>query len=269
MQYRAIKCTLSFMLVLLVLIPASGSAQQAGDVTNLEMLQVVNTPTAGVLKRGQYQLQLRSFAEGGMQAGISMGLFDRFMFGVSFGGMRLLGFEEPIGYKLPGAIIKYRLIEETQTLPAIALGFDMQGYGDYYEHDDFKRYWQKAPGFFASFSRNLAMGSRTMGLHGGVNFNTIENIDDDGVDFFGGIDFSLNEQISLIGEYDAALDDNIEEDIQDRFGTGKGYLNAGVRFSFAQSLVIEAFATDLLQNSAETKGFGREIRITYIETFTF
>ncbi len=241
------------------------SAQVADNVENLEMLRVVSTPTAGCLERGQYMLDLRTFGAGGVTGGVSVGLFDRFMFGISMGGNNLIGYEDPDWNELPGMMAKYRLIDETHTLPAVAIGFDMQGYGTWMDDDE--RYMFKSIGFYAAASRNFMSPYGNFGIHGGVNYNTIEEDDDNGIDFFIGVDFALNEQLSILAEYDTAFDDNAEE-TPERFGIGNGYLNAGARFSFAQVLLIEVLFTDLFNNSAEGEGIGRELRVTYVETFT-
>lgn len=240
-------------------------AQMADDISMLEMLHVVNTPTAGVLKQGQYSIQLRAYGNGGTMGGVGMGLFHRFMFGVSWGGDELIGYGNPRGNQLPGVLVKYRLFEESYALPALTIGYDMQGYGPWYDSEN--RYLYKAPGAFVAVSRNWISDFGRFGVHGGVNYNNVETDDQKGLDGFAGIDFSLNEQISLLLEYDLALDDNSDDG---RFGVGPyGYLNAGVRLTFAQALVIQFNAIDLLNVSTETPGIGRELKIVYVETFSF
>jgi len=240
-------------------------AQTPDNVANLELLQLIHTPNAGVLKKGQYLVDLHAYGNGGLNMGIGIGLFDRMMFGVSYGGNSLLGYEKPVWNDLPGMVFKYRFIEEDNVFPAITVGFDMQGKGAWFDGVD--RYQFKAPGLFAAASRNFISEFGRFGIHGGANYNTIENENDSGLDFFCGADMSLSEQLILIGEYDFALDDNKEDQ---RFGEGPyGYLNLGVRLVFAQSLVIEVDATDLLNTSTITPGIGREIKIMYLETFSF
>jgi hypothetical protein len=250
----------------IMLIPFNVSyGQVADDVNSLELLKVIHCPTAGVLKQGQYQINLSAFGGGGAQGGVSMGLFNRFMFGVSFGGDGLIGYDEPEGNKFPGVQVKYRMIDETFGFPAITIGFDMQGNGRWYEEDS--RYLFKSPGGFVAMSRNWVSDYGRFGIHLGANYNTIETDDQRSVDGFAGIDFSLNEQVALMMEYDLGFDDAADDG---RFGDPSfGYLNAGVRLTFAQALVIQFDFIDLLNSSAETPGIGREIRIVYVETFTF
>ncbi len=240
-------------------------AQFADTVESLEILHVIHTPSAGVLKNGQYRIDVRNFSDGGLHFGVAMGLFNRFMFGVSYGGLGLIGYGDPEWNDLPGMIVKYRIIEESQSLPALSVGFDMQGRG--FWSADSQRYQFKAPGAFAAVSRNWMSPYGRFGVHGGVNYNTIEDDGQQTLDGFAAIDFSLNEQLTLLAEYDFALDDNLPDGA---FGEGKhGYLNMGIRMTFAQSLVIEVDAVDLFNTSAASSGFGRELKIVYVETFAF
>lgn len=250
---------------ILAVYPAPASAQVADNVNSLEMTQVVHTPTAGVLKQGQYQIDLTAFGNGGAMGGIGIGLFNRFMFGISYGGEGLIGYGDPKGNKLPGVIVKYRVIEESMSMPALTVGFDMQGHGTWYEGS--QRYLFKAPGGFVAMSRNWLSNYGRFGVHLGVNYNTIEAEDQQSIDGFAGIDFSINEQLAILAEYDLAMDDNQEDNM---FGEGPGgYLNLGLRMTFAQSLVLQFDFTDVLNVNATTPGIGREIKIVYVETFSF
>ena len=265
---RPVRITLTALMVVFVLsavlIPTGAKAQVADNVNSLEMTQVVHTPTAGVLKQGQYQIDLTAFGNGGTMGGIGIGLFNRFMFGISYGGDGLIGYGDPKGNKYPGVVVKYRIIEESMSLPALTVGFDMQGHGTWY--DGAERYLFKAPGGFVALSRNWMSNFGRFGIHLGVNYNTIEAEDQKSIDGFAGIDFSLNEQLAILAEYDLAMDDNNEDNM---FGEGPGgYLNLGVRMTFAQSLVLQFDFTDVLNVSAATEGIGREIKIVYVETFT-
>jgi len=259
------RCAIPLMVLLLLLGSGDAQAQMADNVNMLEMLHLINVPTAGVLKQGQYQIDLRAYRDGGIQGGVGIGLFNRFMFGVSWGGEGLIGFGKPRGNKLPGVLVKYRLFEESVSFPAVTFGYDMQGQGAWYDGDN--RYLYKAPGAFVAVSRNWISDYGRFGVHLGVNYNNFETDDQRGLDGFTGVDFSINEQIAALVEYDLALDDNTKDN---RFGVGPaGYLNAGFRLTFAQALVLQFQFIDLLGSSAETQGIGRELKIVYVETFSF
>jgi len=226
-----------------------------------EIQDLIDQPTAGSLEKGEYGFDIRFFPDGGTLASLKAGLFDRFMIGVSYGAINIIGRGDPQWNELPGVLVKYRLFEETD-LPALAIGFDSQGYGMYY--DDLKRYEVKAKGLFAVFSKNFSMGwLGTMGWHGGVNYNTFEDQDDKNVNGFVGLDKSINDQISLLVEYNLGLDDN--SDLS--FGRDRGYLNAGLRWVFAGQLGIALNFKDILANRRDLEAASRELRLTYVESF--
>mgnify|MGYP001221956647 CR=1 FL=1 len=109
-----------------------------------------------------------------------------------------------------------------------------------------------------------------LGLHGGLNKSIAEN-DDGDKDFnvFIGIDKELNRSFSLLLEYDAALNDNIDNhyslnDIS--FGKGKGYVNIGLRWAISQNLMMEINFNDINKNTS-AEYTNREIKIMYSETF--
>lgn len=232
----------------------------AQNVAQVEIQDLIDQPTAGMLEKGEYGFDVRLFPNGGTLAALKAGLFDRFMIGISYGAINVIGRGEPEWNELPGVLVKYRLFEETD-LPALAIGFDSQGYGLWI--DELDRYEIKAKGLFAVMSKNFSMGwLGTLGLHGGVNFNTFEDDDDRNMNGFLGFDKSINEQISVLGEYNLGLDDNNNQ----AMGKDRGYLNGGLRWVFAGQLGIELNFKDILENRKDLSAVSRELRITYAET---
>ncbi|MCX6640457.1 MAG: hypothetical protein NTW14_08265 [bacterium] len=248
-----------FLLAILVL---PGRAAFGQDQTaQYEVLELVDQPTAGMLEKGEYGFSMRFYPYGGALGVVRAGLFNRFMIGVSYGGRNIIGRGDPEMNELPGVLIKYRLFEETD-LPAICIGFDSQGYGLWLDNKN--RYEIKAKGVFAVASKNFSLGwLGTLGMHGGINYNAFEGDDDANMDGFIGLDKSLNEEISLVTEYDLGLDDNNAQ----AFGRNRGYLNAGLRWIFAKQLSLEFNFKDLLENQKDVASISRELRISYVETF--
>ena len=247
-----------FFLAVLVL---PGTLAHAQGLANVEIQELIDQPTAGTLEKGEYGFDLRFFPYGGALAGLKAGLFERFMIGISYGARNIIGRGEPDWNELPGVLVKYRLFEETD-LPAVAIGFESQGYGEWIEELD--RYETKAKGLFASLSKNFSMGwLGTLGLHGGVNYNTFEDDDDRNLNGFLGFDKSINEQLSVVAEYNFGFDDDSDLAL----GEDKGYLNAGLRWVFAEQLGIEFNFKDILENRKDVSAISRELRITYVETF--
>jgi hypothetical protein len=233
---------------------------QAQEQAVLEPTALIDVPTAGMLMRGSYQLSLRAYAEGGLLGSIDVGIADRFMIGISYGGTSLLGRGKVKGNPQPGAHIRYRLWEEQLTLPALVLGFHSQGYGAYIDSTD--RYLVKSMGLFAAASKNFNFLGN-LGLHGGINYSLERNDGDKDINLFAGVDKNINPEMSLLAEYNFAINDNDHRAI----GSGEGYLNAGLRWIFAGRLEIDFMFRNILQNKNEFEKISREIKITFAEIF--
>lgn len=223
---------------------------------------LIDNPTAGTLPKGNFDVTLRVFGNGGVLGGTNIGLSNRFQVGVYYGAESLLGENDPIWNPRIGFQVKLQLMEERWNLPAITFGFMDQGYGAYL--DDYNRYTIKSKGFFGVISKNFYTLNVATGFHGGIN-KSLENDDgDDSPDIFFGWDFHYNQDVSIMLEYTAALNDNRSDS---PVGKGRGYLNLGVRWEFSRQLVMEADLVNLADNKKGANQFGREIRIVYVEAF--
>jgi len=248
---------LSFILLLLSLNLFSQSTSVFPQPTDL-----VTCPTAGILPRGAFLMDANLYRDGGLLFGMAVGVSGNLMFGISYGGSQIVGNQDVLWNEQPGVEVKYRLFEEGMSHPALALGFNSEGYGAYMK--DLKRYEQKAKGFYCTLSKNFDLFGN-LGFHGGANFNPLENQKDKDRDpsVFFGIDKDINSEISIFGEWDAAINDN---DL-DKMTFGKGYLNAGVRFNIVEHFHFEVLFTDILMNNKNIDHINRELRINFIEFF--
>lgn len=239
------------------------SAVAQEDSVYPQPVTLVSVPTAGIIPRGAYLSEFRLFSGGGVLAGISAGISQRFMFGVSYGGAGIIGDRKIQWHKQPGVEIKYRFIEESTKLPAFLLGFNSQGQGAYI--DSLKRYDTKAKGFYLVASKNYHFLGN-LGFHAGVNLNPLEDGDGDGdPSFFLGLDKDINPEISIVLEYDAALNDNETNALG--LGEGLGYLNAGIRWTMVQRFHLEIDFNNILLNRNKVDYFNRELKITFVEFF--
>lgn len=235
------------------------------STVKLEMRQLVNTPSAGMLGRGQYEVGMRLFANGGVLANVNVGMTKNFMIGISFGGEKFIGSGKVNFNPEPGVDVRYRIIEESVVGPAVTIGFDNQGFGPFLKRapDSTKvnRYAQKARGLFAAASKNYAfMGN--IGFHGGVNWDLTEKKDKDNqLNFFAGVDKSINQELSLVAEYDLALNDN-----RNLIGHKRGYLNIGAKLNFSR-VNVEFLVTDLFNNSKDIAKYSREIKLSFVNVF--
>ena len=226
---------------------------------------LITIPTAGGLARGTFSADLRVQKEGGLTAALAVGITDRFMFGLSYGASRLIGDKEAITYPRPEVILKYRLFDESTRIPGAAIGIDTQGFGTY--ADTLKRYSIKAYGAYLSLSKNWRSPFGNVGVHLGMNYNFTEKLDgDDDVSGFAGFDVEINPELSLLVEYNAALNEN-EYDAKDLALNRGGYLNAAIRWTFVDHLHLELDFNNLLFDEDKVSYFNRELKVTYIEYF--
>jgi hypothetical protein len=228
---------------------------------------LITLPTAGTLQRGSFALEMRIQKFGGLTSSISVGLTDRFQLGISYGSANLIGDDSLIWYPKPETNLKYLLIDESETSPGISLGIDTQGLGRFNSDDSLMRYDTKALGLFAVASKNWVTPLGNLGWHFGSNYNFVETNDNDkDVNFFMGFDIEFNPELSMMFEYNAALNENNMTSKNIAISRG-GYLNAGVRWTFVERLHIEIDFNNLMFDKKKVDYFNREIKITYIEYF--
>jgi len=254
------------LIFILLLYICSAQIEQAYPPLNL-----VSVPTAGTLPRGTYTIEALLSKNGSFTPKLSVGFTDNFSFGVSFGVQELIGNDSMFYNKTtPEVQIKYRVYEESQSMPALVYGLDTQGRGAFLGTSDngkiFNRYEQKAWGMYVVLSKNWSLLGN-LGLHLGLCKSISEN-DDGDKDFniFFGIDKELNRSFSFLIEYDAALNDNDYQLHDISFGQGKGYLNSGIRWAVSSNLMMEINFNDISKNT-NADYTSREIKIMYSEAF--
>ncbi|MBM2845072.1 MAG: hypothetical protein HW407_384 [Bacteroidetes bacterium] len=249
-------------LLLAVGLRATLEAQgSAGTEGTLEPRYLVDLPTAGMLSKGSFALDLDFYQQGGVLLGLSVGLLDKLSFGVSYGGTDLIGSGEPVMNSVPGVNIKIRIIEENVALPAIVLGFDTQGRDGYMKA--LSRYAIKSPGIYTSASKNYSLLG-FFSIHGGANYTFERGDDDKDINFFAGVEKSVGSVVSLLMEYNLASDDSNGK----AFGKGRGYLNAGVKWTVGGGLTLAVCLKDLAKNSGNNITVAnRTVKIEYAKMF--
>lgn len=226
-----------------------------------ERLNEVSAPTAGVLKKGEAKIINKIYKDNGMIIGAQVGLFDNFMFGFTYGGEDIVGDKKPTWHKNVEFSAKFRIIDETEKVPAIAIGYDSQGHGTYY--NELNRYEIKSKGFYLVASKNYKM----LGLVGfdlGIN-QTLERDDKDkDLNLFAGIYKTIGNNLTVMADYDLAKNDNAKDEYH---GIDKGYLNAGVELTINEHLSLKFITHDLLENRPHAESFNRSIQINYRWSF--
>ena len=243
-------------LILVMPLMAQISPTPARDTEPTELLDI---PTAGLLTRGSFDVDLRLFRQGGLIAKVDVGLTPRLMIGLGYGGENIIGGGKVNWNPQVGVWIKYRLFEESNALPALCLGYTNQGYGTYL--DSTNRYQNKSKGVYAVMSKNYALFG-TVSFHAGINYSFERNDKNDKPTLFFGFDKTINPEITVMTDYDLAVNDN-----NNRPGQGRGYWNAGIRWTFARQLNLTFMMRDLFSNAKNFPAPTREIKINYVEFF--
>ena len=251
----------------ILLITASLSVSLAASAQNLQdrpLQKLIDCPSAGGPEMRSYDFELRAFPEGGVLISFAIGMFPRFTLGLLYGGTEIIGNKAPKWNPQPGVRVAYRFLNESIALPGLAIGYINQGYGRWDEDED--RYQYQAKGFYAALGKNFLWHPiGEIGLHLGTNYNPAE-ASKPGLDFFSAIDYKMTTQLAVIFEYSLALDDY---KASEAFGRGRGYLNAGLRWSFGERLALDFNFRDILVNQKAQirrgNQIGREIRISYLE----
>ncbi len=240
-----------------------GNIPRVYSYDNMPPRQLIDCPTAATLPRASFDVRLRTSSDGSVILTTQVGLHRRLMLGVSYGGEGILGDGKADGYDQVEFNVKYQLISETLVTPAVSFGYDGQGSGRYF--NDLKRFMYKSKGFYAVISKGYQTYRWSSGLHGGVNYSLESEGDGDkNISLFVGADLSLQQDVSLVAEYDLALNDNKDTE---HSGRGWGYLNTGIRWIFSERLEIGFDMQNLIDNRNDTTSPTRGLRITYHEFF--
>ena len=98
-------------------------------------------------------------------------------------------------------------------------------------------------------------------MHATANYSLEGDDGDNFVNLMVGIEKTIGPTLSFILEYNFALNDN-ERDI----GSGKGYLNSGLRWSVGNGFTLEFDVRDIFKNSKfNATSVDRALRIEYIQ----
>ena len=261
-----------FVLILLILsitlTPGTVQAQldtdelPAIELNGYQPTMLVDCPTAGTLQRASFNTVMRAYPNGGILARTAIGLSNRLMIGISYGAEGVLAEERPNWNPRIEFDVKLSMIDEGLVFPAASVGFCSQGYGSY--NDTYERYTYKSKGFYVVASKNYPFYNWQIGFHGGFNYSTEQEDDDDNINFFLGMDTRLNQDVGLVLEYDFATNDNRS---LTSAGKGNGYLNASLQWLYADNLVMEFMLKNLSNNRKGVTDIWRGLRVTYVEHF--
>lgn len=244
------------LLFLPVVLRAQGSA---GSVASIETRYIVDMPTAGVLAKGDYAVNVYAFTGNSVLVEWSAGILTSLNAGISFGGANITGTGEPVWQDLPGFHVRFRPIDESLHFPAITIGASTQGRGLYFPGS--REFQVQSPGVFAAVSKSFRWLG-TMALHGGVHYSFEPDPEQRGVNVYAGLEKSVGGPCSLHLEYNAGLSGAESSVIEEG-----GLLNAALRCSLGRGFTIEVQAQDLLLHYRNAERITRTLAIEYIGRF--
>ena len=226
-----------------------------------ELRWVIDVPTAGILPRGTFDMDMRTFPVGGVQTTLNIGLGHRFMVGVGYGASQVLTDVDPDWNPQVEFLLRFRLHEESEGFPALAVGYSSMGFGPYDSENE--RYAVKSPGFYFVFSKNFQFYENPAAWHGGINYS-LENSRDNDPNLFVGFNADVGPSMTFLAEYDFAFNDTERYSV---YGKRRGYMNMGLAWYITQELSLELDMKNLLRNRSNSSAIDREIRLVYTEYF--
>lgn len=212
----------AILAVILLLTPAFG------------VLYNVDQPVPISLAHGEYYVGTRLWGQGGALVRFGVGLFDRITLGMSYGGNRFLGNDTISLYPRPEFQARLAILNEEGYIPALALGFESQGYDE-----TLGTSYQTLPrGGYLCVGKTIVPIRTFVQL--GVSYWS-------GMDAFAVANCLLPGNVELIAEYDPALND--KRGIDTWRG---GLLNFGIGWTFAEKVRLVLGLRDIIGNRPET-----------------
>ena len=242
--------TLAALSSLLLLVP-SVAAGYGGSMTRL-----VDVQTAHTLPRAGYSLGVRVAPGGGVQIGLAVGVTPYVSAGVGYGAGNVIGsgeldWDSEIAFEL-----KIRLAEEYDIMPGLAIGYDSRGHGAQMPDGGYEKASQ---GIYVAAVKTAPF-SEFWQFHGGIG-RTLE-IEKVRPDYFVGVSARFSQEFSVLAEYQFGTtrsDDGSDDKT--------GYLNAGLRWVFAEQLEIDFYFRNLVGPSDSPERSSRALSFVFYDSF--
>jgi hypothetical protein len=232
----------------------------AGDNAKYQTIRNIDMPTAGLFPVNDYAITVGYLTDGGLSAQFFSSFYKFFNAGISFSGRKIIGAGDIELQKIPGFDFRFRIISESLTIPAIALGFSNQGTGNYIINLD--RFETFSTGFYLSTSKNFKWKLGAVALHTCLNYSIDPEPENRTVNFYVGIEQSLGKIISMNFEYNFTNDDS-----QNVILNSKGMFNSALRCSISDGVTLEFQFRDLFNHQKYSNGIKRQLFLEIIKSF--
>jgi hypothetical protein len=155
---------------------------------------LIDVPTAGVIDTGGFTTRTRFFSEGGIMQWLDFGVYPRINLGVSFNVDRFIGASSQVQMTRPDLQFKLRFYDGDHVFPALALGFDGQGY--LYNRMD-RKYNQRQKGIYFIGTQEIGLP----GLQGHIGAN-ISDFDSNAVFGMTALSYNIGDKVEFLLEWD-------------------------------------------------------------------
>ena len=209
-------------------------------------IEAVDIPTADILDPYTYAVNFRFYNQGGIASRLVIGPLKRVNLGVTFDGQGIIGGQDPHMVR-PSIYFKLRAFDGTDALPALALGYDNQGY--LYQNST-RDFLEKEKGLYVVGSHEIFIPD--FDLHAGANINEFDNTKVYG---FFGVTYKVVPSFALLAEYD-----NIRNGVNNR-------VNLGGRYWITSYFNVDVAARNV--GRGESRGGERIVRLNYTGHFPF
>ncbi|MGQ0644068.1 MAG: hypothetical protein ACT4O3_01060 [Elusimicrobiota bacterium] len=206
-------------------------------------LEIIDTPTAEVADHYGYQASFRFYSGGGVLSKTTFGVFPRLNVGFGLDAERLVG-ADTVDVNRPTLNVRFRFFDADRYLPALALGYDGQGY---FFDEKTDEYLQREKGLYAVGSGEIATPGLTMS--GGAY---IYDFSEDEVYAFSGLSYLVRDVFAFNAEVD-----NIRRARHNR-------INLGGRYHLSPGFSIEMAGRDLFAPGRKAE---RIVRLVYFGSF--
>lgn len=231
----------------------------AGSNSIYETRFIIDMPNAGVIPKYAYNVNTRVTGGGNFSLEFLASPFEKLMLGICYSSFNFIGEGDPEIQGIPGFDLRYRIKDETFTVPAFTLGIRTQGAGAWLDSQD--RFEIQSPGVFLAVSKNFEWFLGELALHGGINYSFEAKPEDRFPNVYSGVEFTLGPFASGIAEINFNLDDNNEIRYK------KGNLNAGLRFAITRGITVDLIFRDLLKHQVNRTTPERAINFEFISRF--
>jgi hypothetical protein len=239
------------VLLSIVMLAPSMAAGYGESFTRLVDLQ-----TAHTLPRAGYALNARVGPGGSLTTGVVVGITSYINVGMSYGAGNVIGSGEAKWDDEMEFEVKLRLSEEFDIMPGLAVGYDSRGYGAQVGEGG---YAKASEGIYVAAVKTAPF-SEYWQIHGGVS-RTLE-LERAEPDLFLGLTARFSQEFSVAVEYSLG-----EERNRDGSSDKTGFLNAGLRWVFAEQLELDLLFRNLFGSSGSPEPASRALALAFYDSF--